>query len=74
MDIQMPVMDGLEATRQIRTSENANGRKRIPIVALTASAMHEQREACFAADMDGVVTKPISKKSLEKGINEVTRR
>lgn len=56
MDIQMPEMDGLEATRKIR--ELPNG-KHIPIIALTASVMHEDRKACNEAGMDGFVKKPI---------------
>jgi CheY-like chemotaxis protein/HPt (histidine-containing phosphotransfer) domain-containing protein/anti-sigma regulatory factor (Ser/Thr protein kinase) len=63
MDVQMPVMDGLEATRRIRT-EIAGG-TRIPVVGLTASAMKEQVEACRAAGMDDVLAKPIDRDRLE---------
>ncbi len=56
MDVQMPEMDGLEATRHIR--QLAQG-KDIPIIALTASVMHEDRHACLDAGMDGFVKKPI---------------
>lgn len=73
MDVQMPVMDGLEATRQIRALEQKTAGRRIPIVALTASAMHEQRQACFDADMDGVLTKPVTRASLQKGLSEAIR-
>jgi CheY-like chemotaxis protein len=59
MDMQMPVMDGLTATRCIRETEAATGRARTPIVALTANAMAHQVQACFAAGMDGHVTKPV---------------
>ena len=58
MDLQMPVMDGLAATQQIRALE-AQGRPRTPIVALTANAMTGQLERCLAADMDGFLTKPL---------------
>ncbi|GLQ30428.1 ATP-binding protein [Litoribrevibacter albus] len=56
MDIQMPEMDGLEATRKIRQLKQG---KSIPIIALTASVMHEDRHACTEAGMDGFVKKPI---------------
>ncbi|MFC3151902.1 ATP-binding protein [Litoribrevibacter euphylliae] len=56
MDIQMPEMDGLEATKNIRMLDNG---KSIPIIALTASVMHEDRKACTDAGMNGFVKKPI---------------
>ena len=60
MDISMPVMDGLEATRIIR----ASGQSQPVIVALTANAFDSDREACLAAGMNEFVTKPISKSQL----------
>jgi two-component system, sensor histidine kinase and response regulator len=63
MDVQMPVMDGLEATRRIR--QDIAGGARIPIVGLTASALKEQVEACRAAGMDDVIPKPIERERLE---------
>jgi CheY-like chemotaxis protein len=59
MDMQMPVMDGLAATRAIREEEAATGRERTPIIALTANAMSHQIGECRAAGMDGHVAKPI---------------
>ena len=57
MDVQMPGMDGLEATRQIRALESALG-TRVPILAMTANAMKGDEASCLAAGMDGYVAKP----------------
>ncbi len=57
MDVQMPVMDGLAATREIRRQETEG--HRTPIIALTASAMTDELERCIAAGMDGLLTKPL---------------
>ncbi len=62
MDMQMPVMDGLEATRQLRASKGPN--KDIPVLALTANVMESHREACRAAGMSGFITKPIDARAL----------
>jgi len=59
MDLQMPVLDGIEATRRIRQLE-ADGAGRIPILALTASVLQHEREQCFQAGMDAIVGKPIN--------------
>ncbi len=65
MDCQMPVMDGFTATRRIRESETAGGKlKRLPIIALTANVMSEDRENCIAAGMDAHLGKPIEPAQL----------
>ena len=60
MDVQMPELDGLEATRRIRASETQH----IPIYAMTAGALDRDRERCLAAGMDGYLSKPIDLKQL----------
>jgi hypothetical protein len=59
MDCQMPVMDGFTATQRIRELEASRGGKRLPIIALTANVMSEDRERCIAAGMDAHLGKPI---------------
>ncbi len=63
MDVQMPEMDGLEAARRIRQREGQSG-GHIPIVAMTAHAMEDDRQRCLEAGMDEVITKPISPQTL----------
>ena len=63
MDVQMPVMNGFEATRAIRSGVSANAKT--PIVALTANAMQSDKDACFDAGMDDFLTKPFSKEGLQ---------
>jgi signal transduction histidine kinase/CheY-like chemotaxis protein len=67
MDIQMPVMDGLEATAEMRRREKLSGRH-TPILAVTANAMQGDRERCLEAGMDGYVAKPIKREELFKAI------
>ena len=66
MDMQMPVMDGLDATRAIRAFEVANQRKRVRIVAMTANAMASDREACEQAGMDAFLSKPFKADELRQ--------
>jgi CheY-like chemotaxis protein len=70
MDIQMPEMDGLQATAAIREMEKVTG-AHLPIIALTAHAMNGDREICLAAGMDAFVTKPIKSKELFALLQEV---
>jgi PAS domain S-box-containing protein len=65
-DIHMPGMDGIEATKAIRAFEAATGRRRTPIVALTAYALETGKRACKDAGMDGFLTKPIEPAQLDK--------
>jgi two-component system sensor histidine kinase/response regulator len=64
MDVQMPEMDGLAATRSIREREKQTG-LHIPIIAMTAHAMTGDKERCLEAGMDGYISKPITRKEVE---------
>ncbi len=72
MDVQMPEMDGLEASRRITSKWQADERPRI--VAMTANAMQGDREECLAAGMDDYVTKPIRVDALVEALNNVNSR
>ena len=73
MDIQMPVMDGLEATRTIRDWERERGLSRIPILALTASALDEDVRRTLGAGVDLHISKPIKKVALIAAIEKSIR-
>jgi len=73
MDMQMPEMDGFEATAAIRKRGNRNDRH-LPIVALTAHAMKGDREECLAAGMDGYLTKPIRPQELDEVLDRYLAR
>ncbi len=78
MDCQMPVMDGHAATQKIRLWENRRGkhqrRERCKIIAMTASALPEERERCLASGMDEHLSKPFGAESLERLLAEIARR
>ncbi|MDD4640508.1 MAG: response regulator [Bacteroidales bacterium] len=65
MDVQLPVMDGLEATRRIRQSQKS-GAKEIPVIALTAGVSNQEKENCYLAGMNDFLPKPIEKEALYK--------
>jgi len=73
MDLQMPELDGLQATIAIRQAEQVSGRPRLPIVAMTAHAMAADRERCLAAGMDGFVSKPIRPNELYSVVERLGR-
>jgi signal transduction histidine kinase/DNA-binding response OmpR family regulator len=64
LDLQMPVMDGMEAIGLIRQNEERRRRRHLPVIALTAHAMRGDRERCLAAGMDGYIPKPINRHDL----------
>ena len=72
MDCQMPVMDGYEATHQIREWESALG-TRVPILALTAHAMNSDRDICLRAGMDDFLTKPLDPEELVRALDRWTK-
>ena len=69
MDVMMPVMDGIAATRAIRAMERADA-KTIPIIAMTANAFEEDAKRCFAAGMTAHIAKPFQIEQVEKTIME----
>ena len=68
MDVQMPEMDGIEATQRIRSRQSAVLNRRIPIIAMTAHAMREDRKLCLDAGMNDYISKPVHPKQLAQAI------
>ncbi|MFZ5739275.1 MAG: ATP-binding protein [Pseudomonadota bacterium] len=71
MDVQMPILDGLEAARQIRRCEAEQTGTRVPILALTANTLAEDRDACLTAGMDGFLIKPVDPDRLAAILSEL---
>lgn len=71
MDLQMPVMGGFEATAEIRRIEAERGARRVPIIALTATAMADTRKECKQAQMDGYMSKPFDREELLEAIENL---
>jgi CheY-like chemotaxis protein len=74
MDVQMPVLDGLQATRQLRERETEHGWLRMPLLALTGNAMPEEKEACLAAGMDACLTKPLTMSEVQAFVAPTPKR
>ncbi|MDQ2775323.1 MAG: ATP-binding protein [Acidobacteriota bacterium] len=70
MDLEMPVMDGIQATQSIRESERVSG-KHIPIIAMTANALKSDEIRCYAAGMDAYVSKPVNTETLLRAIDNL---
>ncbi len=74
MDVQMPVMSGLDAARTIRTAPGLKAQASIPIIAVTAHALHGDREKCLKEGMDDYLAKPMSRRALAEAIERVVVR
>ena len=74
MDVQMPGMDGLQAARRIRAAETQAGDRPVRMLALTANAQSEDRDACLAAGMDGLLVKPLDRERLREALDAVAAR
>ncbi len=74
MDIEMPVLNGYDATRELRRRERDGARRRTPIIALSADALPSHRAKAESVGMDGFVTKPIDRDALREAILDATGR
>lgn len=73
MDVEMPILDGLQATAAIRVAEAAAG-GHVPIIAMTAHTLHGDRERCLAAGMDDYIAKPIRRRELFQVLARALRK
>ena len=72
MDMEMPVLDGISATRAIRAREHADAASHhLPVIAMTANALQEDRDRCMAAGMDGYIAKPVNLRALQSELQRV---
>lgn len=74
MDVEMPILDGLETTRCIRRKEADRSLSRLPILALTANAQRQDVDACIDAGMDGYLSKPFDRDALDEAISRLIKR
>ena len=74
MDVQMPGIDGFEATRQVRVWEGEQGRRHMPVIGITAHAMAGDRERCIAAGMDDYLSKPFHPDEFQNKIAAMLTR
>jgi len=74
MDVQMPGMNGFEATRLIRAFEAETNTPRVPVIGMTAHALAGDRERCLAAGMDDYIAKPFNPTQLEEVVRAATRK
>ncbi len=72
MDCQMPLLDGYEATKRLRTDEKYKEIRSVPVIALTASAIQGDQEKCQASGMDDYLTKPVNKALLREMLEKWT--
>jgi CheY-like chemotaxis protein len=74
MDCRMPTMDGMAATREIRTQERALGLPRVPVIALTATTSDINRQLCLNAGMDDFMSKPYTREDLVRVLQRWAQR
>ncbi len=74
MDIQMPIMDGIEATKKIREIEKSNSKKPITIVAVSASMLNDDKHLCFEAGMNNYISKPYKRNDLKEVLDNIEKQ